>query len=94
MHSVEQATVQLLIQLLLVIYGYDLGGHRCCSNTDGCSNKWMAVLQSRELSALWDSALVTGDPRQRGCSCVTIRQSSNTQETGEEIIRDPHHNSS
>jgi hypothetical protein len=55
--SVEQAEQMLLLQMLLVIYGYDLGGHRCCSNTDGCSNKWMAVLQSRKLSALWDSAL-------------------------------------
>ena len=76
--TVEQAEQMLLIQVLLVIYGYDLSGHRCCSNTDGCSNKWMAVLQSRELSALWDSALVTRDPWQRGCPSVTIGQSSNS----------------
>ncbi len=75
---VEQAEQMLLIQVLLVIYGYDLSGHRCCSNTDGCSNEWMAVMQSRELSALWDSAFVTRDPWQRGCPSVTIGQSSNT----------------
>eukprot|EP00956_Cyclotella_meneghiniana_P039493 scaffold172642_cov79-Cyclotella_meneghiniana.AAC.6 len=37
-------------------------GHRCCSNTDGCSNRWMAVQQSAVPGAVCLAGL---------CSCYS-----------------------
>ena len=61
--TVEQTNRCKLIQMLLVIYGNYLG-HGCYSNSRCVwRNRWVAVRQSCELSALWDSALATRDPR-------------------------------
>eukprot|EP00956_Cyclotella_meneghiniana_P009683 scaffold13388_cov51-Cyclotella_meneghiniana.AAC.3 len=47
-------------------------GHRCCSNTDGCSDRWMAVQQSPGAVCLVGLCSCYS-----GCTRVAIGQSSN-----------------